>query len=103
MNCVSRSSGPALVLMGLFVLLCSSPCFAGPKQLAPRPGILLVADKTIADPRFHQAVILLLSHDMQHSAGLIINKPTDIKAGMLGLDLPALSQLPIYYGGPVAP
>jgi putative transcriptional regulator len=76
---------------------------ASPQQnspLAPRRGVLLIADKSIDDPRFEQSVVLLIHHDMRYTAGLIINKPTQLLPSDLIPPLPQ-SFNRIYYGGPV--
>lgn len=58
------------------------------------------------DPRFEQAVILMLSHDAEHAMGLIINKPLEALtcANILeALDLPVSGggDCPAFFGGPV--
>lgn len=68
----------------------------------PAPGVLLVADDRMADPRFSHAVVLLIKHDITGSWGLIINKPTDVKLAEV---LPSLEESSkdhhVYFGGPV--
>lgn len=71
-------------------------------------GQLLIAMPLMQDPRFHEAVILICSHDEQGAMGLIINKPLDsvnIYELLKQLDLEFSQKLskesPIYFGGPV--
>jgi len=72
-------------------------------------GELLVADPSMPDPRFAQAVILMVRHRRDGAMGLIVNK-TLFKAPLkeifrdLPADQPALARpLPLRDGGPVEP
>lgn len=88
----------ALLLAGVF----------GPNRshaLTPEKGRLLVAKEHLADPRFRDRVILLIQHDAQGSAGLVINRPSRL---LLSTLLPEGSSLAgqgmvLSYGGPVEP
>lgn len=67
-------------------------------------GVLLVAGKYLYDPNFEKSVILITEYSEEGTAGLIINRPTEIT---IEEALPGLSQyLPyldnLYLGGPVA-
>ena len=42
----------------------------------------LVAKSNMPDPRFKETVILMLSHNQEGAAGLIINKPIVCKIGI---------------------
>jgi putative transcriptional regulator len=69
----------------------------------PAKGTFLVANRTIADPRFQEAVVLLIDHNTAGATGLIINRPTTVPLAEL---LPYLQGLKkrsdiVYYGGPV--
>lgn len=68
----------------------------------PAPGVLLVADDRMADPRFSHAVVLLIKHDATGSWGLIINKPTHVNLTEV---IPSLEESAdkqqVYFGGPV--
>lgn len=70
----------------------------------PEAGVLLVAREDLPDPRFHQAVVLLLQHGPQGTVGLIINRPTRLGLVETFPDLAALAAAEnLSYGGPVAP
>ncbi len=72
--------------------------------VAPRPGVLLVARPQLPDPRFAQAVILLVRHDPSGSVGLIVNRPSDYAVDELVPGLgDAAHRYRIWFGGPVAP
>jgi len=89
-----------LLVLGSRPAVASQP--ASPTGLAPRPGLLLVASETMADPRFQESVILITRHDTHGVSGLILNHPL----GKLPPDLEqTLSTLPdgVFWGGPVEP
>ena len=72
---------------------------------APAKGMYLVADEKMNDPRFKDRVILLIQHDNQGTAGLIVNRSSRLP---LSAVLPETSKLNIQgkllsYGGPVNP
>lgn len=59
----------------------------------------------LADPNFTRTVVLVLEHDADGAAGVILNRPSDISPV---LDLPAWSGLlttpeVVFIGGPVDP
>ncbi len=96
-----RPVGIILSILFLAVLLAGDS--AARETLEPQPGMLLVADRRIQDPRFQESVILLLNAGRGGAAGVILNKPTATRISRLfevtkgtphGAD-------PIYYGGPV--
>lgn len=67
-------------------------------------GTLLLAHPSLMDPNFKQAVILLSMHAGEEGAlGVVINRPLDKKLGELDTEYnsTALSQIPVYQGGPV--
>ena len=77
-------------------------------------GKLLLAMPSMADTRFHKAVIFMCAHDDKGSMGLVINHPmpdvefTQLVAqlnvgddGVASLDNTPLSDLPVMSGGPV--
>ena len=43
--------------------------------MMPEKGMLLVANEQLADPRFHDRVILLIQNDTQGTAGLWLTGP----------------------------
>ncbi len=69
----------------------------------PSAGKFLVATRRITDPRFMEAVILLISHDRNGTMGLIINRPTEVKLSALLPDIKELqkSAETAFIGGPV--
>ncbi len=76
----------------------------GPESFA---GKLLVADKSMLDPRFAQSVIYLVRHDEKGAFGLIINKPL-VKIPLADLlrqldveGTETQAELDLYFGGPV--
>jgi putative AlgH/UPF0301 family transcriptional regulator len=62
-------AGAALVLWAALALP------AGAQDEAGLAGRLLVAEPSIADPRFAETVIYIVSHDDQGAFGLIVNRP----------------------------
>jgi len=72
------------------------------------PGFLL-ATPTLLDPNFQRTVVLLFHHTPEGAIGLVINRSSGRRLGELleqanlTARLPALCDLPIQIGGPVAP
>ncbi|MGE5301309.1 MAG: YqgE/AlgH family protein [Acidobacteriota bacterium] len=69
----------------------------------PSKGKFLVATSRINDPRFREAVILLINYDSNGTLGLIINRPTEVKISTL---FPGVRELQkrldtAFFGGPV--
>ena len=67
-------------------------------------GKFLVASRSLQDPNFAEAVILLVDYDRQGALGVIVNRPSDVA---LIEALPEVSELRrrkdvVYLGGPVA-
>ena len=85
--------------MGLWsVLVAGMPAAA---VVAPAAGVLLVAGPELSDPRFHEAVVLVVSHDARGTAGVILNRPSRLS---LAEAAPAIGhQEALSYGGPLAP
>lgn len=69
----------------------------------PARGMFLVAGREMQDPRFREAVILLLSADRTGATGLVINKSTDAKISDLVPTMRSAerSKNRVYFGGPV--
>ncbi len=67
-------------------------------------GVFLVADRSITDPRFRETVILMVRHDAWGSAGIVINRPSELKLSHLFPDrVEKLGKEQfVYEGGPVA-
>jgi putative transcriptional regulator len=73
--------------------------------VAPEAGTLLVARPELPDPRFREAVILLVQHGPAGSVGLILNRPSRLALTEVLPKLPAATgpEGALSYGGPVAP
>jgi putative transcriptional regulator len=76
-----------------------------PPPTRPAKGRLLVAQRSVNDPRFAETVILLVAYSDQGAMGLIINRPTDVR---LASALPKMKELRgcsdhVFVGGPVSP
>jgi len=67
----------------------------------PAPGVMLVADERMRDPRFNQAVVLIVEHDRSGSWGLVINKPTEVGVSEIFPDAKPAEPSMIHFGGPV--
>jgi putative transcriptional regulator len=104
-----------LLFSGSYVILSASDIsayFRPPSAINPHglradtplsKGMFLVAHHGMRDPRFFGTVILLTDYGMNGAAGLILNRPTELKLsdalhGVKGLTEGSDT---IYYGGPV--
>jgi len=69
----------------------------------PDAGVLLVARRGLADPRFRKSVILLTTHDDGGSLGIIINRAsvTPLQSVLPEVGKAATRDYPVYFGGPV--
>jgi len=67
-------------------------------------GTFLIADRSMSDPRFRQTVILMVRHDARGSAGIVINRPSELKLSHLFPDKEEKlgKERFIYQGGPLA-
>jgi putative transcriptional regulator len=70
-----------------------------------KTGVLLVASPSLTDKNFRHTVLLILKHGPEGTAGLVLNRSTDV---MLSEVLPDVSALKgtghrVFVGGPVAP
>jgi len=81
-----------------------------PAQTRPRardlaPGKILVARRSLVDPSFAETVILLVQHDDDGTAGLIINRQTKIPLSKLSPEMDSAKGRTdrLYHGGPVEP
>lgn len=96
----------ASFLLGvLFTILYAIPTLAG-TEFTPwsvTKGVLLVANPSLVDPNFHQAVVLVIEHGPAGTLGLILNRSTKV---LLSEALPDFTVLkgttyPLFAGGPV--
>ena len=92
-----------LIAMAYLLWLAATPAMAVPPSL--EPGMLLVARAALPDPRFHDAVVLVVQHGSQGTAGLILNRPSRLTLTEVLPTLPVLAGADnkLSYGGPVAP
>ena len=69
----------------------------------PGRGKLLIASQNMRDPRFRETVVLVVDYGMGGAAGLIINRPLDVRLAELIPDLPMIGKRKdkVFYGGPV--
>jgi putative transcriptional regulator len=69
----------------------------------PGRGKLLIASRNMQDPRFRETVVLVVDYGMGGAAGLIINRPLDVRLSELIPDLPMIGKRKdkAFYGGPV--
>jgi putative transcriptional regulator len=69
----------------------------------PAMGKFLVAGRNLADPRFQETVVLLISSGPDGATGLIINRPTKLSLADALPSVPGLKDRAdiVYYGGPV--
>lgn len=105
---VRRARLAALVLL----LVTTFPGAAAPAASAglPLPGQLLVASRSMGDPRFHHAVVLILRHDKSGAFGVVINRPVgerSIRSLLADIgdakDTDVAGSLRVFAGGPVEP
>lgn len=103
MNGVRQCIGMFLALAGLLLGMVAPVAAARPGALAPAKGMLLVASERIQDLRFRRSVILLVRHDAEGTAGVILNRPTEYTVGNLlpPSRLSGIEEAPVYYGGPL--
>ena len=67
-------------------------------------GHVLVASPKLVDPNFHRTVILLIEHNEEAAAGVVLNRPTEAMIAEVSeqvLELAVDWEKPIYLGGPV--
>lgn len=90
--------------LGLLLFACVvSPGVA--HALMPAKGTFLVAAEQLPDPRFRDRVILLIQHDAQGSAGLIVNRTSRLPLATVLSEGSKLAKrgVTLSYGGPVEP
>jgi putative transcriptional regulator len=107
MTMLRRAIFTGLGLAAILLLVFAKSAPAAEPRAASIAGDFLVAAPSIADPRFAETVIYMVSHDRDGAMGLVINRVLGqgtIKAYMkgLGLDLgKAKGQIKLHQGGPV--
>ncbi len=75
-----------------------------PLRVKPQAGAFLIASRTLTDPNFRESVVLLLEHKPTGTAGLIINRATQVPVSLALPQIPELAKEnhPVHIGGPVA-
>ncbi len=70
----------------------------------PEAGVFLIASRTLTDPNFRKSVVLLIEHTPSGTAGLIINKATQVPVSLALPQIPELAKKKetVHIGGPVA-
>ncbi len=70
----------------------------------PRPGFFLVASQQLLDPNFARSVVLVTETSEHGAAGLVINRPTELRLAALFPEVADLAARPdtLFLGGPVA-
>lgn len=106
-RCMLRRIMGGILLGGVAALLSVEPVMAE-GEFSPssvKKGVLLVASPSIADPNFRHTVLLILKHGPEGTAGLILNRPTDVLLSDVLPDLIALKGTShrVFVGGPVKP
>lgn len=81
------------------------PVQARPRARDLATGKILVARRSLVDPNFAETVILLVQHDDDGTAGLILNRQTKIPLSKLSpeMDIAKGRTDRLYHGGPVEP
>jgi putative transcriptional regulator len=103
-----------LVASLVVLVLAAAPLGATlPEAAAPQnpslAGQLLIAAPDMADPRFVQAVILIVRHDASGALGIMINRPAeqtpiaDLLQAIGETDTAIDGSIPVCSGGPVEP
>jgi putative transcriptional regulator len=98
-----------LVLSLAFSIAAVLPAAAQQPGTTSLAGQLLVASPSIGDPRFHQAVILMVRHDQDGAFGIIVNRPIGEEplARLLERlgekETTATGEMRVFFGGPVQP
>lgn len=69
----------------------------------PKPGFLLVASRSLADPRFRETVLLVTRNRHSGPIGIIVNRPGELTLDTLFPSYPAAKNFKLFTGGPVNP
>lgn len=117
---IARASSPRTVLSVVLVVLAlaalpGSAAAGNSSRLSvvPRPssgharlarGKFLVANRSLVDPTFAEAVILLVDYDDNGALGVVVNRPTEVPLVAALPEVKELRERPdrIYLGGPVS-
>lgn len=72
------------------------------KRVAPREGLILIAEPGLMDQYFKRSIILLVEHNKEGTVGFVLNNIIDINLPELMPDFPDFPAL-VSIGGPVSP
>lgn len=74
-------------------------------ESSPLTGRLLVASPLLADPNFLRSVVLVLQHDADGAAGLVLNRPSTalVEGHLPQWAAAAADPALVFMGGPVEP
>ena len=95
---------PAGVRAGTSSRIAVVPQQSGDPHARLARGKFLVAQRSLVDPTFFEAVVLLVDYDAHGALGVVVNRPTDVP---LTAALPEVKELRkrkdrVFLGGPVA-
>ena len=92
----------AFVLCAISLALAPASWARGPAEEPPN-AVLLVAKPTLLDPNFSQTVVLATQTPQAETIGVILNRPTPLKAlDILPPELPSSNYTDaMFFGGPV--
>jgi putative transcriptional regulator len=99
----------AAILLPATLLHAALPAPSAAPERASLAGQLLIASPSMSDPRFYQAVILMVRHDQKGALGIVINRPLEDRslASLLGASgdtgTAVTGSVRIFAGGPVQP
>ena len=100
----SRSWPCGILPVAAALLLCTGFTRAPAERTIERVGTFLVASSRLIDPRFRESVVLITQQNEHGTAGLIVNRPSEIT---LASAFPHNSALQgrserLHFGGPVS-
>jgi putative transcriptional regulator len=99
----------AAILLPAALLHAPLPAPAETSERASLAGQLLIASPSMADPRFYQAVVLIVRHDQKGALGIVVNRPladrslADLLGALGDKGTAAAGSVRIFAGGPVQP
>lgn len=95
----------ALLLGGWPAMLMAYAPMQPLRPYGPPPGssFLLVASRKLADPRFHETVVLVTRNRHSGPIGIVINRPEDITLDKILPAYAGAGKFKLFAGGPVNP
>ncbi len=70
-------------------------------NIEPKPGKLLIAEPFLRDFPFSRSVIMLISHTIESSMGIILNMPIPQSLNEIIPEFRNLPEIPLFRGGPL--